>query len=315
MEVHQIKLNYKLVKKTTRYVKALGYGCWIVDSNWLNESIKSGKLLVDDLSKYEIAGTISDTIVGGPKRARVGDVQDNKFINELFIASNGSPLFSESAYPPIKLWGFVDVLDQKPWESLEQFKSYYDQDHQKSHIIIIDNELIKPIGILSLWNNEINNLTIQIENIWITPAYQGRKKAHETILIILGYLFKINYRRISVEVDSRHLIAKKLFIRCGFLLEGTLRKHKIINDRNRDTCIYSIINSDWLDVETSLKKHVGIPTIIKKEKIASIDTSIRFTPDLTNKENKFNDNNISDSHDTSSNSTTAVNKKKKKRCK
>ena len=68
-----------------------------------------------------------------------------------------------------------------------------------------------------------------------------------------------DYRRITVEVDARHIIMRKFLARCGFQLEGILRKHRIHNRRNSDTALYALLNSEWQLVEIALKKHLGLP--------------------------------------------------------
>ena len=71
-----------------------------------------------------------------------------------------------------------------------------------------------------------------------------------------------------MECDSRHLVFRKYLLKCGFLLEATLRKHKILNERNSDTCVYVILNSEWSEAQTKLKRVLGIPLTAKKEKVA-----------------------------------------------
>ena len=95
-------------------------------------------------------------------------------------------------------------------------------------------------------------------NFWISPAFQGRKRMHEAIFSTLTQLFLRGYRRISTEIDERHYIGRKMLERCGFILEATLRKHQIIRNRNRNTCIYVILNSEWAENEIKLKKYLGI---------------------------------------------------------
>ena len=71
-------------------------------------------------------------------------------------------------------------------------------------------------------------------------------------------IFPLGYRRITVETDSRHVIFRKFLQRCGFSLEVILRKHRIVSNRNRDTALYSMLNSDWDDIEVNIKKYIGL---------------------------------------------------------
>ena len=89
-----------------------------------------------------------------------------------------------------------------------------------------------------------------------------------TLHIILTYA---GYRRISIAVDARHVVGRKYIERCGFLLEATLRKHLIVNNRNRDSALYVILNSDWEHVSINVKKYLGLPLVPEKHKIAEID--------------------------------------------
>jgi hypothetical protein len=76
-----------------------------------------------------------------------------------------------------------------------------------------------------------------------------------------------------VEADSRHIIFRKFVERCGFKNESTLRKHMIVNDRNRDTCLYVILNSEWPDMERKLKLLLGVP-LRDAKKVAAIESNI-----------------------------------------
>lgn len=109
------------------------------------------------------------------------------------------------------------------------------------------------------------------ENLWLTPAYQGIKYSHEAMLLTLGHLVELGYRRVTAEVDTRHLIARKFLERCGFKIEGILRKHRIVNKKNRDTALFVFLNSDWLDVMVKLKKLLGIDLKPVAKKVADID--------------------------------------------
>jgi hypothetical protein len=74
-----------------------------------------------------------------------------------------------------------------------------------------------------------------------------------------------------VELDARHLIGRKFVEQCGFMLESVLRKHRIVNRRNRDTALYVILNNEWPDAEIKLKKKIGISNKADVHKIAAIE--------------------------------------------
>jgi len=114
-----------------------------------------------------------------------------------------------------------------------------------------------------------------IDNLWLTPAFQGKKFGLEALLLVLTHLFaELNYRRVSYEIDLRHTLGRKFLLKCGFKLEATLHKNRIVQERNRDSCVYVILNSDWCEVEQTLRKHCGLPEVkgTKLHNIAEIDS-------------------------------------------
>lgn len=83
----------------------------------------------------------------------------------------------------------------------------------------------------------------------------------------------VGYRRITAQVDERHIIARKFLERCGFQLEATLRKHRIVQNRNSNTALYVVLNSEWEDAERKLKTLLKISLAPKMHKIAEIESA------------------------------------------
>ena len=141
--------------------------------------------------------------------------------------------------------------------------------------MITDKELDKPIGMLSLVDNDPENLSVRIDNIWITPAFQGSNRVYGAMDLLLGWLVDSCYRRIVVHVDERHFIARKFLLKCGFMEEALLRKHKVVYDRNCNTTVYTVLNSDWpavkLKLNSILKENAVRERKEVKHKIAGID--------------------------------------------
>ncbi len=70
-------------------------------------------------------------------------------------------------------------------------------------------------------------------------------------------IFDTGFRRVTAEVDERNIIARKLLIKCGFQFETTLRKHKVIQNRNSNTALYVLLNSEWLEAQKNLSNVIG----------------------------------------------------------
>ena len=224
-------------------------------------------------------------------------------IPALVQASNGSALAHESAYDPVaRIWGWLTLTPPsiflQPREEEEEEVKKKEGDAAApaaaaayaseaefarhfgvapingTHLVIVDTVVGKPVGMLSLVANQPSHLRVRIDNLWLTPAYQGdsRKLAHEAMLLVLGWLVEAGYRRIECEVDVRHVVMRKFVERCGFQSEAVLRKHRIVSRRNRDSCLYVLLNSEWADVVLALKRHLRIELGPKLANAAAIDT-------------------------------------------
>ena len=64
---------------------------------------------------------------------------------------------------------------------------------------------------------------------------------------------------------------RKFLERCGFQQESIMRKHRIVDCRNRDTAVYVLLNSDWDQINVRLKKILGLDLYTKMHKIAEIE--------------------------------------------
>lgn len=93
------------------------------------------------------------------------------------------------------------------------------------------------------------------------------------------------YRRITAEVDQRNYIAKKFFLSCGFLLESTLRKHRIVNNRNSDSSLFVLLNNEWREKELGIRRNLKMvpKKTVKASEIADIQQDLKEIQQLRSK--------------------------------
>lgn len=91
-------------------------------------------------------------------------------IHELLLIGNGSAIFGESDYKPNRIWGWLDSLPDPanskstgcyPISDYEQFKKYVLHE-AKISMVIWEQELLKPIGMIIISENDPKNLSICI---------------------------------------------------------------------------------------------------------------------------------------------------------
>ncbi|DAZ94756.1 TPA: hypothetical protein N0F65_011572 [Lagenidium giganteum] len=187
-------------------------------------------------------------------RIAIRNINEKNDLAQLFRISNGSAcggLYGESKYDADYLiWKHLEV---GPFNSEQQFRAHYTTNTASNgrHFVLIDREDNKPVGMFTL-SHAPRHLCCQVEQLWLAPAFQGSGALTETIFVLLEHLFSLKYRRVEWRCDGHNVRARRAAHSLGFSFEGVLRKHMIIKNCNRDTVIFSVINSDWVAVQEHL---------------------------------------------------------------
>ena len=96
-------------------------------------------------------------------------------------------------------------------------------------------------------------------------------------------------------------------------MEAILRKHRIVHNRNRDTALYSLLNSDWEDIEVRIKKHIGLSLKPVMHNAIEIDSGKDIDKQiLAEKERLKKESNKKGTGDANDSSSLSKKKKKKK---
>lgn len=149
----------------------------------------------------------------------------------LIAACDGSSRWGHDAYKPSEIW-------------------MPDQTHADvNKLVIVDNlDDTKPVvGTLGFSNLRADHLCLRLHLIWLHPAYLNDELSGAQLVLFaaLDALFEAHYRRVEFVVDVCDYARRRLARALGFELEGILRKHMIVDERNRDSALYSILNTDW----------------------------------------------------------------------
>lgn len=89
---------------------------------------------------------------------------------------------------------------------------------------------------------------------WVnwSPLMKRSRFGTEAIYLLLSYLFdKLGYRRCEWKCNSLNEASNLAALRLGFHYEGTFRQALLTKGHNRDTCWYSIIDSEWLPIKAA----------------------------------------------------------------
>ena len=124
---------------------------------------------------------------------------------------------------------------------------------------VLDPATGKAVGITTFMNVDALNRRVEIGGTWYRKSVQRTALNTECKLMLLTRAFE-SMNCIAVELRTHFFNHKsrRAIERLGAKLDGVLRSHQIMpNGTLRDTCVYSIIASEWRTVKTHLSHGSG----------------------------------------------------------
>jgi RimJ/RimL family protein N-acetyltransferase len=126
---------------------------------------------------------------------------------------------------------------------------------------IIENSTGQAVGMTTYMNIDAANRRVEIGSTWYRKRVQRSLLNTECKLLLLTHAFEqldciaVEFRTHFFNHQSRAGIE-----RLGAKLDGVLRQHQISdNGLLRDTCVYSIIASEWPTVNAHLNYQLAKP--------------------------------------------------------
>ena len=123
----------------------------------------------------------------------------------------------------------------------------------------------KAVGMTTFMNIDATNRRVEIGSTWYRKAVQRGPLNTETKRLLLAYAFE-QLQCIAVELRTHwfNQQSRKAIERLGAKLDGVLRAHQVnqhplAQGALRDTCVYSIIASEWPSVRTHLNHQLSKP--------------------------------------------------------
>jgi RimJ/RimL family protein N-acetyltransferase len=102
------------------------------------------------------------------------------------------------------------------------------------------------VGIATLLQIRPEMRAIEVGHIVYSPALQRTPLATEAQYLLARYVFEtLGYRRYEWNCHAFNAASRRAALRFGFTYEGTMRQHRIVKGRNRDTAWFSMLDSEW----------------------------------------------------------------------
>jgi N-acetyltransferase len=119
---------------------------------------------------------------------------------------------------------------------------------------IIENATGRAVGMTTFMNVDASNRRVEIGSTWYRQRVQRTELNTECKLMLLTHAFE-SLKCIAVEFRTGFFNqpSRRAIKRLGAKLDGVLRSHQFYkNGTLRDTCVYSVIASEWPGVKSHL---------------------------------------------------------------
>ena len=112
-------------------------------------------------------------------------------------------------------------------------------------------------GTSSFLRIEPDHRTLEIGFTFFRPEFRGTQVNPEAKLLMLGEAFGAGALRVQFNVDTRNARSQAAVAKLGAVREGVIRRHIITwTGHQRDTAMFSIIDSEWGEVREKLRQRL-----------------------------------------------------------
>jgi RimJ/RimL family protein N-acetyltransferase len=157
-----------------------------------------------------------------------------------------------------------DVFTWWPFDLSESRQAVHDfiamclqaaHDGERQHYVTVDAKTGEVIGSTSYWKIEPDNRVVEIGATFLAPPRQRTGANTEAKLLMLRHAFvHLDCGRVQIVTDEQNTQSRAAIESLPAQFEGVHRKDRIIarSGRVRSSAFYSIVDSEWPEVERSL---------------------------------------------------------------
>jgi RimJ/RimL family protein N-acetyltransferase len=123
----------------------------------------------------------------------------------------------------------------------------------------VDIASARVIGSTRFMNIDPANRRVEIGSTWIAKPWQRSVVNTEAKYLMLRHAFETwGCLRVELKTDALNLRSRAAILRIGAKQEGILRRHIITwSGRVRDTVYFSVLDSEWPEVQAELRRKLG----------------------------------------------------------
>jgi RimJ/RimL family protein N-acetyltransferase len=140
-------------------------------------------------------------------------------------------------------------LPYGPFAQFEEYRDWLERDSRGDDPFrhtIIERRSGRAAGVASLMRIDPAAGVIEVGGINYAPPLQRTPAGTEAMYLMMRRVFdELGYRRYEWKCDALNAPSRAAAQRLGFRYEGMFRQATVTKGRNRDTCWFSILDSEW----------------------------------------------------------------------
>ena len=149
-------------------------------------------------------------------------------------------------------------LPYGPFAHFEEYRDWLERaatsDDPLVHCII-ESRSNRAVGVASFMRIDPSAGVIEVGGINYAPPLQRTPAATEAMYLMMRRVFdELGYRRYEWKCDSLNAPSRAAALRLGFHYEGMFRQATVYKARNRDTCWFSILDSEWPALKAAFER-------------------------------------------------------------
>jgi RimJ/RimL family protein N-acetyltransferase len=120
---------------------------------------------------------------------------------------------------------------------------------------IVERQSGRAVGVASYMRIDPAAGVIEVGGINYAPPLQRTPAATEAMYLMMRRVFdELGYRRYEWKCDALNAPSRAAAQRLGFQYEGMFRQATVYKARNRDTCWFSILDSEWPALKAAFER-------------------------------------------------------------
>lgn len=170
-----------------------------------------------------------------------------------------------------KLW---EYLPYGPFNEREAFNSWLLTNSQQTDpwfYAVVDQQTGLAQGIISFLSIFPAHGRIEIGHVTFGAAMQRTPKGTEAVYLLAKEAFMLGNRRLEWKCNANNARSKRAAERFGFSYEGTFRQHMVVKGVNRDTAWYSMLDSEWPELQKGFEAWLAVDNFRDGQQIERLE--------------------------------------------